>query len=40
MNIYFHILLGVNADDKTGILNDSRIVGKILIRHNVLHKLL
>lgn len=37
--ILFRIILGVYADDKTWILNDSWILGKILICHKVLHKL-
>lgn len=34
----FKNLLGVDADDKTWILDDSGVVGKVLVRHNVLHK--
>lgn len=31
-------LLGVDTDDKTWILNDSGVVDKFLVGHNVLHK--
>ena len=34
-----HNLLGVDTDYKTWILDDSWIVGEILVCHNVLHKL-
>lgn len=39
VNIKLLISLGVDADHKTRILDDSGIVGKILVGHNVLHKL-
>lgn len=34
----FKNLLGVDADDKTWILDDSGVLGKVLVCHNVLHK--
>lgn len=35
----FKNLLGIDADDKTWILDDSRVVGKLLVCYYVLHKL-
>lgn len=38
-NIFSKNVLGVDADDKTWILDDSRVNGKVLVCHDVLHKL-
>lgn len=35
----FKNLLGIDADDKTWILDDSGVVGKVLVCYNVLQKL-